>query len=146
MERPDFETNEDARWQEALIANKIKYLEQVNSHNNRTKLKAKIAYHGKRLGGIWSDLNRVRKPRDTILRLAKPDTNPPQFETRSDRMANLASQYHDALQENGTTTTQQEHDPERDDAAQPNQETTEILNTIPETQKFDPRRFPELSK
>jgi exonuclease III len=144
LEMPDFDINEQMRWQEALIANKIEYLERVNSHNNRAKLKARIAHYGERLGGIWSDLYKVRKPRDMILRLAKPDMHPTQFETRSDRMASLASNYHNTLQDKGLY---RHHAPsEQRSMAQPCDETTEVLNAIPDTQKFNPTLFPDLSK
>ena len=142
---PDFDTNEQLGWQEALIANRIEHLLSVNSHNNRAKLKARITHHGEKLGGIWSDLIKAKKPRDAILRLAKPDTNPPQFETRSDKMANLASRYHDALQ--GKDLPNQNAGPEhQDQVAIETDEVTEILRTIPDKQKFCPQRFPELSK
>ena len=53
--------------------NQIEYLERINSFNGRAKLKAKITLHGEKLGGMWSDMYKVRKPRDTSFQLAKLD-------------------------------------------------------------------------
>ena len=149
LENPEFETNDQLSWQEALIADRIAYLEKVNSHNNRARLKAKIAHHGERLGGIWSDLNKVRKPRDIIPRLAEPDTNPPQYETSSRKMANLAMRYHNSLQEKGLP---QHHAPlentanTNDPTPDPSEEIDEVMEAIPECQKFSQECFPELSE
>ena len=148
MENPEFETNEQLSWQEALIADKIAYLERVNSHNRRAKLRAKIAHYGERLGGIWSDLNKVKKPRDIILRLARPDVDPPQYETISRKMANLARQYHNTLQDNGLSS-RDAPDLSTDERENPPQtsedELREVLSAIPDAQKFNCERFPDLS-
>ena len=148
LENPEFESNEQLSWQEALIADKIAYLERVNSHNSRTKLRAKIAHYGERLGGIWSDLNKIKKPRDVILRLAKPDLHPPQYETISRKMANLARQYHNNLQDNGLSP-RDAPDQNANKREAPHQtseeELREVLNAIPDSQKFNRERFPDLS-
>ena len=149
LENPEFETNDQLSWQEALIADRITYLKKVNSHNNRARLRAKIAHHGERLGGIWSNLNKVRKPRDIIPRLAEPDTNPPQYETSSRKMANLAMRYHNSLQEKGLP---QHHAPlentanTNDPTPDTSKEIDEVMEAIPECQKFSQECFPELSK
>lgn len=150
LEDQNFETSEQLRWQEALIANRIEYLERVNSHNSRAKLKAKIAHHGERLGGIWSELNKVKKPRDVIQRLTIPETHPQKFVTNSRKMANLASQYHNSLQDKGlapqlecdTEEIQRELIPN----ANNEYELNEVLNTIPANQKYSHQAAPELSK
>ena len=75
----------------------------------------------------------AEKLRDAILRLRVPNTYPEQYEVRSDRMAELAKNYHDSLQEAGM-----------DNEAEAERETrmTNILEKIPEQQKF---RDPENS-
>lgn len=149
LENPEFKTNDQLSWQGAIIADRIAYLERVNSHNSRAKLRVRITHHGKRLGGIWSDMNRVRKPRDIILRLAKPDTNPPEYETNSKRLANLAMRYHNSLQEKDLPHqyTHIEHEDEsRIPTPEQDKEIREVLNAIPEAQKFNQACFPELSK
>ena len=109
----------------------------------------KIAHYGERLGRIWSDLNRVKKPRDVILRLVKPNSHPPQYETNSKRMASLAKQYHSALQENDIPTVpvvQPNVNEEHNHPLEPDEILREVLSNIPDHQKFNHARFPELSK
>jgi exonuclease III len=143
LDNPTFETDEQLKWQEALIANRIEHLERVNSHNNRARLKAKIALHSEKLGGVWSDLNKVKKLRDTILRLAEPNTTPPHFVTRSDKMASLAKTYHHTLQEQDLPVYDESDERETDRVTD---KITEVLDAIPEHQKFNPTRYPKLSR
>ena len=63
---------------------------------SRENLRANIAHHGEKLGGIWSDMNREKKPRDLIRRLKIPGTT--QYKRSSIRMAELARNYHNQLQ------------------------------------------------
>ncbi|KAJ6469896.1 Endonuclease/exonuclease/phosphatase, partial [Mycena sanguinolenta] len=46
----------------------------------------------------WTASNKERKPRDTTYSLQVPNSDPPRYETRSDRMAELARNFHDDLQ------------------------------------------------
>ena len=66
LSKPDFNDNEDMRWEEAILANRIDHLENLNSKNQRTKTRARIACHGEKMGGIWSNLSKSKKPRDII--------------------------------------------------------------------------------
>ena len=127
INKPDFEENGDLQWQEAILANEIEHLEKVTSYNNRERIKAKIMWHGEKLGGTWSNLSKPRKPRDAIRRLRIPGTMPTRYEVRSDRMSELAKNYHDTLQNNGT----QEYE-----GAEMERKIAEILKEIPENQKF----------
>lgn len=133
LKKIETEEKEELQWQEAILANEIGHLEKITSYNERQRLKAKISWHGEKLGGTWSNLSKPRKPRDAILRLRVPNTYPEQYEVRSDRMAELAKNYHDSLQEAGM-----------DNEAEAERETrmTNILEKIPEQQKF---RDPENS-
>ena len=133
LKKIEVEETEELQWQEAILANEIGHLEKITSYNERQRVKAKIAWHGEKLGGTWSNLSKPRKPRDTILRLKIPNTYPEQYEVRSDRMAELAKNYHDSLQEIGTGNGEEEEREAR---------TTKILEQIPENQKF---RDPENS-
>ena len=130
----DFEVDGELQWHEALLASEIEHLEKVSSQNHREQLKAKISWHGEKLGGTWSNLSRPKKPRDAIQRLQVPNSTPHKYETRSDRMAELAKQYHDTLQEAGLS--------ERT-TAERIQNMEEILKEIPEEQKF---RNPDISE
>ena len=125
----DFEENGELQWHEAILASEIEHLERVSSQNNRERLKAKIVWHGEKLGGTWLNLSKPKKPRDTILRLKTPNAPPNKYEVRSDsnKMAELAKQYHESLQEVGLS---------EDPNSSLNQKTEEILKEIPEAQKF----------
>lgn len=136
IERPDLEENMDLQWHKAILADQIEYLERVVSLNNSEHVKAKIAHHGEKLGGLWSNLSKSKKPRDMILRLQVPNSTPAQFEVRSDRMAELAKNYHESLQDadlNDNTTLDLDEKIE------------EILSAIPETQKLQNPEDSELN-
>lgn len=61
-------------------------------------MRAKIAHHGEKPGGIWTTINTEKKPRDLIPRLRIPNNEPPQYKRSSGRMAELAKNYHENLQ------------------------------------------------
>ena len=134
LERPDLEENTEMQWHEAILADQIEYMEKVVSLNNRERMKAKIALHGEKLGGLWSKLSKTKKPRDMIFRLQIPNTTPTQYEVRSDRMAELARKYHEELQYDNTNNPM---------TLDLDKKIREILEEVPETQKF---RNPEESK
>ena len=121
---PDADTNDDIRTNEALIAHKIEHLESLVAHNKSNALKAELATHREKLGGVWSAINKQRKPRDLIRRLKIPNSTPPQYERDSERMADLAMRYHDNLQS-------LDLNPDLDDRKE---RTDIILNEIPENQ------------
>ena len=136
LTRLELEENEDLQWQEAILANEIGHLEKITSYNNRQRIKAKISWHGEKLGGTWSNLSKPRKPRDAIRRLEVPNTNPAQYENRSDKMAEIARNYHDSLQDAGM---EEYTEPEREANIK------EILMEIPEHQKFTNPEHSELN-
>ena len=137
LNRTDFEENENLHWQEAILASKIEHLKKVTSYNNRERLKAKLTWHGEKLGGTWSNLSKPRKPRDAILRLKIPNTSPQQFEVRSDRMAELAKKYHETLQDKEIQENR---------TIELEGKTREILKEIPEEQKFPNPEESELNR
>ena len=137
MAHPDFGENGELQWHESILAKEIEHLEKVISCNNRERLKAKITWHGERLGGIWSNLSKKKKPRDAILRLKVPSTPSLQFVTRSDKMADLAKNYHDALQDAGL---------DRLTSEELNQRIEEVLDKIPEAQKFQNPESSDLNR
>jgi ribonuclease HI len=70
----------------------------MNEKERKDDLRAQIAHHGEKLGGIWSAINKEKKPRDLIRRLRTPNSDPPQYERSTTRMAKLARTYHQTLQ------------------------------------------------
>ena len=131
---PDFDTNDKLRAEEAYLENKLAHLLHVTAQNQKADTKAELAENGERLGGIWSAINKDKKPRNLIPRLKIPESNPPQYEHNSTRMADLAQKYHDNLQKLDITDQT------------PAECTTKIeqaLNAIPPTQWLDePQRSP----
>lgn len=129
---PNFDWDNDLRSRESHLAYEIKHLQNSEAQHSRQNLRAAIAHHGEKIGGIWSAINKEKKPRDLIRRLKIPGTN--QYERSSVRMAELAREYHNNLQ--------------NDDPPHPsNDERTIQIETalaeIPITQKLnDPENSP----
>ena len=96
--------------------------------DQRNETKAHIAHHGEKPGGIWSAINKEKKPRDLIPRLKIPNTDPPQYERSSTRMAELAREYHNNLQSAGI---------EPDTENERNSQIQDALAFIPEPQLLE---------
>ena len=123
---PDTDTNNDTRTSEAIIAKEIEHLEEKRAKGKKDMLSVELARHGEKLGGAWSAINKDRKPRDLIRRLQIPGSNPPQYERNSERMAELARQYHENLQ-HADLPADQDDEEERVNL---------ILNEIPKEQRL----------
>ena len=128
-QHPDFDTDETMRTTEAFLAKELEHLEKIQARDKKDKLRAEIAVHGEKLGGIWSAMSKENKPRDIIYRLRIPNSNPPQYERCSKRMAQLACDYHEALQRSDPAI---HVDPEEND-----RQLESILNEIPDNQKLE---------
>ena len=127
IENPNFETDQNLQWDEAILAREIEYLEKKNSKENRELTRAKLTLHGEKLGGMWTAMSKSKKPRDHLQRLKIPNTTPQKYEHRSKGMAELAKRYHEDLQEK---------DLDPNEARKREQAMTDILDTIPEEQNF----------
>ena len=133
LTNPNFEMDQNMQWNEALLANEIEYLEKKNSKENWETTKAKLILHGEKLGGIWTAMSKSRKPRDHLQKLKIPNTTPQEYESRSKGMVDLAKRYHEGIQE---------IDLDPNESAQREQAMENVLDTIPEEQKFP---FPHTS-
>jgi len=125
-EHPDFDESNDMRTREAFLANELEHLEKVQARQHRDLFKARMTDHGEKLGGIWSSLSKESKPRDLIYRLKIPNSNPPQYERDSHRMAELSRNFHNDLQSEDLTQFRNQEDHE--------QKIHRILNAIPDSQ------------
>ena len=96
---PNVDTDEKIQSEEAYLTNELEYLERKMAQSRRTRLSAELANHGEIPGGIWTAMSKDKKPRDLIHRLKIPNTDPPQYERDTQRMAKLARNYHDELQQ-----------------------------------------------
>ena len=82
---------------------------------------------------MWSALGKEKRPRNPIHRLKIPNSNPPQYERHSRKMAELARDHHDALQNEDIDPNMSREEYDR--------MLGEILNEIPESQRLeDPER------
>ena len=95
---PNFEYDEEARAKETYLASEIKHLTTLNEKEKREELYALISSHDKKLGGIWLAINKEKKPRYLIQKLRLLDSNPPQYECSTVKMAKLTWSYHQNLQ------------------------------------------------
>ncbi len=109
---PDPNEREDLWIEEAFLASEIAHLKKAQMNINKDTFKAKLMHYREKPGGVWSKLGKVRRPWDSIFRLKTLNTNPPQFERETKRMAKLAWDYHKNLQNEGIshTNTQKEHE------------------------------------
>ena len=98
---PNLDINAAARSNEAFMASELAHLEKLAARDRKDQMKAILTNHGEKLGGPWSAISKESKPRDLILQLRIPDSNPPKFERSTKRMANLARNYHENLQNKG---------------------------------------------
>jgi hypothetical protein len=87
---PNFEYDKNARAEESFLSNEIKHLRSIQDKEKWKDLQAITSHYNKKLGGIWSAINKEKKPRNLIQRLKVPGLNPPQYEHCTARMANLA--------------------------------------------------------
>ena len=95
------DTDDKIRSEEAFLTDELEFLEKKAAKNRRNTLSAELANHGEILGGIWTAMSKEKKPRDMIHRLKIPGSNPPQYERNTRRMAKLARDYHERLQQDG---------------------------------------------
>jgi len=126
---PEIRTNGNIQTHKAYLANHLKHLKKKEEKNRKDLLNTKLANHGERLGGMWSALGKEKRPRNPIHRLKIPHTNPPQYERHSKRMAELARNHHDTLQDEDIDPdmSPEEYDRMLD----------EILREIPERQRLE---------
>src|SRR5258707_2297313 len=130
---PDFNTNKTLGTMEAILAHELVHLKKIQAKNKKDRLQAEIASHGEKLGGVWSTLNKENKPCDLICCLKVPNSNPPQYKCCSKRMAQLAYNYHEQLQQSPPDDL-----PDRIDY---NTQLDNILSKIPANQKLkDPNQ------
>jgi hypothetical protein len=125
------DTDENKRIQKMILETEIQHLEQKKYKNSQIKAQATWNIKGETISRYWSKINNPKKPRDLIPRLRIPGSN--RLVTRSDKMAELAKEYHDEIQSKGMTQSTAE---QRQEAQK------EILKEIPENQKLQQQNHP----
>ena len=102
--RPSINNDEGTRVNEVVIASKLAHLEKIVAHDQKDHMKAMLANHSEQLGGPWSAISKENKPKDLILQLKVPNSNPPRMERCTKCMATLAQNYHENLLHKGLGT------------------------------------------
>ncbi len=125
---PEIDENENLRTELAFLTSQLTQIQKKLTKEQRDETRATIMNHGEKPGGIWSAINKKKKPRDLIPRLKIPNTNPTQYERNLARMAELAREYHNGLQNLGID---QQSEEER------KAQITNALTFVPETQRLE---------
>lgn len=98
----DKSMDEDQRIQHsAMLEQEIENLETKRHNKARTASKAKDILEGEVIGPHWTGVNKARKPREMIYAIKKLHTAEPEYERRSNKMANIAGQHHEEQQTEG---------------------------------------------
>ncbi|KAF5381553.1 hypothetical protein D9615_005523 [Tricholomella constricta] len=85
----------------ALLDERITQLEKVRHNRARDNLATKCRLENETNSKFWYQLNKAKKPRDTIAALRNPNVDPPTLVRKSSEMAQIAKQYHENLQKEG---------------------------------------------
>ncbi|KAJ7342389.1 Endonuclease/exonuclease/phosphatase, partial [Mycena albidolilacea] len=96
----DTRLNEDERKAEgASIQENVDATERLRFQKARDNAAARNRLDGETTATkYWTSVNKERAPRDTILSLLVPGSDPPVYQKRSDKMAEIARDFHDKLQ------------------------------------------------
>ena len=126
---------EPARTNVIALDREIDHLEKKRYKSAHNKAQALWFVKGERVNKYWSRVNNPRTPRDLIYRLIHPTTQ--EAITRSDKMSELARDYHDNLQQEGLLQP----------TVEPHKSTIrEALDKVPESQKMtDPSSLSPLN-
>jgi len=130
---PRMTTDNNLQTHKAYLTSQLKQLWKKNAKYKTNLMKAKLANHGKKMGGVWSTLGKMKKPRNPIYRLKIPNSNPVQYKCHSKGITKLARDHHERLQEEDidTNISQDEYTTNLED----------LLRNIPESQ-----HVPELER
>lgn len=121
------QTEEDLLSSAGILEARIEELEHRRHLKSRLTTAARDRLEGETISKYWSQVNKTKKPRDIIYSLRKPHSTPAEYEKRSDKMAELARQYHHDLLSDGLT-----HPPTlRENIIQ------EVLGSISETDRLN---------
>ncbi|KAF5382437.1 hypothetical protein D9615_002719 [Tricholomella constricta] len=90
--------DEEKRTTTALLDERITQLEKIRHNRARDNLATKCRLENETNSKFWYQLNKPKKPRDTIAALKKPNVDPPTLSRKSSEMAQIARQYHESLQ------------------------------------------------
>ncbi|KAJ7821067.1 Endonuclease/exonuclease/phosphatase [Mycena leptocephala] len=106
---------EDERKEESAgIQEKLDATERIRFQKIHDNTAARNCLYGESTAtNHWTSQNKEKKPRDTTFSLQVPSSNPPIYEKRSDRMAELAKTYHESLQSEGLADPEEQEEAEK---------------------------------
>jgi exonuclease III len=86
---------------QAIYLQRLTELTQIRHRNTRESVRARNTLEAETISRYWSKTNRALKPRDIIYRLQTDGATEeqPSYETSSPRMAEIARDYHEKLQQ-----------------------------------------------
>ncbi|KAH9928614.1 Endonuclease/exonuclease/phosphatase [Fomitopsis serialis] len=96
--RNTYQSSSELQNDSAVLHNRICDLEKKRHALSKLTTTARYVLNAERVTKYWSEVNREKKPRDIIYNLRIPETTPPQFVNRSNKMAKLARDYHERAQ------------------------------------------------
>lgn len=112
MNQPSFPDDKDAQATAGLLQERITDLHRLRHERAALAAAARYRLEGETVSKYWSRVNQDRKPRDIIYELCDPAAEGgARTETRSDRMAQLASEYFDRIQVDPDAPTAAEREP-----------------------------------
>ncbi|PPQ81543.1 hypothetical protein CVT24_000305, partial [Panaeolus cyanescens] len=85
-----------------ILEEKQRLLHLQIHNKTREEVAAKHILENETMSKTWINQNKNRKPRDTMYKLQIPNTSPTRYATKSQDMANVAADYHDKIQRDGT--------------------------------------------
>lgn len=80
-----------------ILEQKIMKLEDIRHNTAKRTVKIHEALEGETIGKKWSKVNAEKKPRDIMHALKKPNSEPPEYETDTKKMAQIARDHHHHL-------------------------------------------------
>ena len=80
-----------------LLEERQERLEQQMHKKARMATKARFMKQGEKISSFWSSLNMATKPKDNIIWLKNPGSDPPAYATRSDKMPKIGRKHHEKL-------------------------------------------------
>ncbi|KAJ7916458.1 hypothetical protein B0H13DRAFT_1871221 [Mycena leptocephala] len=100
---------EERKEESAAIQEKLDATERIRFQKIRDNTAARNRLDGESTATKhWTSSNKDKKPRDTTFSLQVPGSDPPVYEKRSDKMAELAKTYHENLQSEGLVSPEEQ--------------------------------------
>ena len=92
-------TDQDTKTTNAgILKGEIRKLENLRHTKTRDNIATKCHLEAETIGKTWMAMGKECKTRDIFTKLRRPGTYPPEYERRSDKMAEVARKYHEDLQ------------------------------------------------